>query len=48
MTQGVGKEQKALDLGKAISELIVKTEEQALYIMELHSKLEALEAKVKE
>jgi len=43
MTQGVGTEQKPLDLGKAIGELIVKVEEQSLYIAQLHKRIKDLE-----
>jgi len=43
MTQGVGTEQKPLDMGQAITELIVKVEEQSRYIMQLHKRINELE-----
>lgn len=45
MTQGVGEEKKSLNVGQAIKELIVKVEEQTLYILQLHSRIEELEGK---
>ena len=48
MTQGVGADDLAplqIDLTKAIAELLVKVEEQALYILQLQSQINALKEK---